>query len=374
MANLRKLLRFFVFLFVLVLLAGAGWFVIVRLRQTGGASAALPGLDDVAVNAYLAARRSQLYVPAGDDPTPITFVVRPGETAASVAQRLQQQGLIKDARLFRAYLRAEGLDAGLEAGEYTLRATMTMAEIARVLQHGRVEERSITIPEGLRLEEVASLVAVKAGLDPNAFLQLARSGDFDYDFLRDRPAGATLEGYLFPDTYRLPEGATAEDLIRRMLDNFDAKVTPAMRAQAAQRGMTLYEVVTLASIVEREAVLPEERPLIASVYLNRLALGMKLDADPTVQYALGYQPEQGTWWPVLTLEDYQGVDSPYNTYKYGGLPPGPIASPGLASIQAVLEPAESDYLYFLRDCEADDGRHLFARTEEEHYANYARCQ
>jgi UPF0755 protein len=191
-----------------------------------------------------------------------------------------------------------------------------------------------------------------------------------YAFLEQRPAEATLEGYLFPDTYRLPQNAGARDLIERMLDTFDTRVPPEMRAQAAAQGRSLHDVIILAAIVEREAVLPRERATIASVYLNRLAAGMKLDADPTVQYALG-QP--GDWWPQITADDYVAVDSPWNTYLYPGLPPGPIANPGLESIKAVLAPEDTPYLFFMRDCDADDGSHLFAATEEEHLNNYARC-
>jgi UPF0755 protein len=155
-----------------------------------------------------------------------------------------------------------------------------------------------------------------------------------------------------------------------MLANFDAKVTAEMRAQATAQGYDLHDVVVLASIVEREAVIADERPTIASVYLNRLDVGIKLDADPTIQYALG---AAGNWWPQITAEQYASVNSPWNTYLNAGLPPGPIANPGLGSIQAVLNPAQTDFIFFMRDCDADDGSHLFATTEEQHLANYARC-
>jgi UPF0755 protein len=293
-------------------------------------------------------------------------VVEPGETGREVADRLHEMGLIKDPRLFRYYVIEEGLT--IEAGEYVLNQTLSPFEIAYAMQYGRAGEIVLTVPEGRRMQEIADL-AGQFGIDRNEFIALAANG-FDYAFLQDRPPDATLEGYLFPDTYRLPQEATARDLITRMLDNFDTKVTPEMRAQAAAQGRTLYEVVVLASIVEREAVLAAERPTIASVYLNRLNAGIKLDADPTIQYALG---QSGNWWPQITVDDYTGVDSPWNTYLYPGLPPSPIANPGLGAIQAVLNPNETPYLFFMRDCEADDGSHLFSTTQEEHMTNYARC-
>jgi UPF0755 protein len=202
-------------------------------------------------------------------------------------------------------------------------------------------------------------------VDRAEFIALASTpAEFQYAFLQDLPQGASLEGYLFPDTYRLPENVGARELIERMLTNFEVRVS------YSEATRPLYDVVVLASVVEREAVLAAERPTIASVYLNRLDNGIKLDADPTIQYALG-QP--GDWWPQITVDHYTSVDSPWNTYLYAGLPPSPIANPGAASIQAVLAPADTDYIFFMRDCDADDGSHLFAVSSEEHMANYAHC-
>ncbi len=331
---------------------------------------------DWGLGLYLLLRRGDLAQPAGTDPTPVTFTIHPGQSVMEVAQALEEAGLIRDAFLFRAYVRYHGLDREIEAGEYTLNKTMTIPQIVEALRSGRQAEWTVRIREGLRLEEVAEAIAVQTHLSTQAILEAARDGlrwRAAFPFLTDLPPSATLEGYLFPDTYRLARDATAEDMIQRMLENFGRKVTPEKIAAARARGLSLHQVIILASIVEREAVLPEERPLIASVYLNRLAAGMKLDADPTVQYALGYQPDQKTWWKSpLTLEDLQ-MDSPYNTYRYSGLPPGPIASPGLASIEAVLNPAETDYFYFMADCIKKDGSHWFARTQEEHLRNFNRC-
>ncbi|MCS6962597.1 endolytic transglycosylase MltG [Thermoflexus sp.] len=332
---------------------------------------------DWGLGLYLFLRRGDLERPAGTDATPVTFTIHPGQSVMEVAQALEEAGLIRDAFLFRAYVRYHGLDREIEAGEYTLNKTMTIPQIVEALRSGRQAEWTVRVREGLRLEEVAEAIAAQTHLSAQAILEAARDGlrwRRDFPFLADLPPGATLEGYLFPDTYRLARDATAEAMIRRMLENFGRKVTSEKIAGARARGLSLHQVITLASIVEREAVLPEERPLIASVYLNRLTAGMKLDADPTVQYALGYQPDQKTWWKSpLVLEDLQ-VDSPYNTYRYPGLPPGPIANPGLASIEAVLNPAETDYFYFMADCIKKDGSHWFARTHEEHLRNFRRCQ
>jgi UPF0755 protein len=333
----------------------------------------VPGADDVFIGAYLDANAEKLEQPAGDDDTPVTFVISPGETVAQIATRLQEAGLVLDAELFRRYVQYHGLDTTIEAGEFTLRRTMTIPEVAEALQRGLVAEQTVTIQEGLRLEQVAAAVAAQTSISEDEFLALVTTGwqtaGFPYGFLSELPPEATLDGFLFPETYRLPEEATAMDLLSRMLETF-ARVTPDMRAAAAAQGMSLYEWITMASIVEREAVLDEERPFIAGVYYNRLASDWPLlSACPTVQYALGSPDE---WWPTITLEDTE-IDSPYNTYRNLGLPPSPICSPGLASIQAAAYPAETDYFYFLVDCTKDDGSHLFAVTEEEHLDNYAMC-
>jgi UPF0755 protein len=329
-------------------------------------------LDDLLLRVYLAFKQGEISQPAGDDPTPVVFTVEPGETAGDIALRLKRLGLITDAELFRQLAHYQGADSKLEAGRYELRANMTMGEIIEALQHGRLEEIAVTIPEGWRVEQIAELLAEEVRVDSDQFLDLVHGGHFGYQFLEDRPPGATLEGFLFPDTYYLPVQPTALDIIGRMLTNFEQRFTADMRQMAVEREMTIYEVVTLASIVEREAVVAEERPVIAGVFLNRLAEGMTLDACPTVQYALGYQEDTGQWWKTpLTLEELDRVNSPFNTYLHQGLPPGPICNPGLASMLAVLEPVETDYLYFLAK---GDGSHAFARTFEEHLQNQQKYQ
>ena len=329
--------------------------------------------DDLYFSAVLRYRYREVITPAGDDPTPVRFVVKPGETAGGIATRLEKEGLITDARLFKAYVRFYRLDANLEAGEHTLRQTMTMEEVAHELLHARLREIQITIVPGWRLEQIAEMLGEETSISPEEFLLIARTGVFNYSFLADRPPGASLEGYLMADTYRISANSDARSLIERLLETFDQRVTPQMRRDAQARGLSLHQVVTLASIVEREALLDEERPIIASVYLNRLAEKLPeadgyLRADPTFQYVRGYDPQTGRWWAPFNVDDVKAIDSPYNTFLHKGLPPGPICSPSLASIKAVIYPADTEYLYFYAK---GDGSHAFAKTYEEHLRNQA---
>lgn len=335
-------------------------------------------LSDAALAVYLRANEEKLARPAGADRTPMLFIIEPGESVASVARRLEEAGLITDAELFRRYLRYHRLDVGMQAGQFRLARSMTMMEIALRLQRGQAPGVLVTVPEGWRAGQIADALERLGVMEGQAFLREVEMGATaaaklgSYTFLSDLPAGASLEGYLFPDTYELPEQATPEDLLQRMLDTFGRKAAPLLESTPHPDGLSTHQVLTLASIVEREAVIPEERPLIAGVYLNRLRRGMRLEADPTVQYAMGYQPATGQWWKTpVSLEEYATVDSPYNTYLHPGLPPGPICNPGLDSIRAVLQPQESEFLYFVA---RGDGSHVFARTFEEHARNVRRHQ
>ncbi len=330
-------------------------------------------IEAAALGAYLTLNRQALFTPASNEAIPVPFTVEAGQNAAQIAENLRTLGLIRDATLFRYYLRYYGLDVQIEAGTFDLHTAMTIPEIAHALTEAKPPEVTLRITEGWRREQIADWLDEQEGLPFGgaAFLAATAVGaplPPDLSLAAELPPNASLEGFLFPDTYRLALDATAADLVEAMLRNFERQVTPQMRTDAAARGLTLYQVVTLASIVEREAVIPDERPIIASVYLNRLAAGMKLEADPTVQYAMGYQADRDEWWNLnLTPQDYYTVDSPYNTYLYAGLPPGPIANPGLASIQAVIYPAQTPYLYFRAACDGS-GRHNFSRTFEEHQA------
>jgi UPF0755 protein len=330
---------------------------------------------------YLRMQNQILETPAGADATPVTFDVSVGDTALAVSDRLKEAGLITDPNLFRLYMRYNGVDQRLATGAFQLASNMTMADIAERLQHApRMEEVTVTIPEGMRAEEVADLLNVKNIMDGEAFLAMVRGGNAsasalgDYSFL---PGGlSSLEGYLFPDTYRLPAGGAPSELLKRMLDNFGQRVTPAVLAPAAQSGRNLAQVMSIASIVEREAMREDERPLIASVYWNRISGacsaetgGAYLQADPTVQYAAGRPGEW--WWKPPSVEAYKDVISPYNTYTHPGLPPGPIASPGLSAIKAAANPADTKYCFFVA---MGDGSHVFATTLGQHEQNVQQYQ
>ncbi len=337
-------------------------------------------IENILLGFYLQLRQGDINRPAGQSDELVSFTIEPGETAAAVSAKLAQAGLIADADLFNLYMRYYGLDSKLEAGNFLLRANLTMPEVAQSLQHGMVEETVFTVPEGWRLEQVAEYLQENGIADAQRFIAYARQGVNNegllakYPFLGDRPPGApsSLEGFLFPDTYRVPKDADEETIIKIMLDNFGRRVGKELQEKIKSQGKTVYEVISVASIVEREAVIEAERPVIASVYLNRLAQGKALEADPTVQYALGYQPERKQWWKTpLPLEDLVGVNSEWNTYLRPGLPPGPICSPGLSAIRAVVEPAQTDYLFFYS---RGDGSHAFAATWEEHLKNQEQYQ
>jgi UPF0755 protein len=364
--SIFKLALFAITIGVLVW-AGSTW----TQRVSGAglpAAQQMSGLDKWLIGTYLDLIRSGDVTRAtSSDPTPQRFVVEPGSSVALVGQRLEAQGLIRDGELFRIYMRLNGLDAGLKAGTFTLRPNMSIEQIALALQRSQSNEVQVTIPEGYRREEIADLLQQQIGVSADEFKRLtARARDYSYPFLQGLPDDATLEGYLFPDTYRLPENPTAQDVVLRMLDNFQDKAG-ALLAQAAQQNKTTRDIVTMASIVEREAVIASERPMIASVYWNRLNIGQPLQADPTTQYALGYQPDQQTWWKKgLTLDDLRYEDpTGFNTYVNPALPPGPIASPGLSSLQAALQPAQSNFYYFVAACNGD-GSHQFSVTFDEH--------
>ncbi len=316
----------------------------------------------------------------GGDPVPKPFTIGIGEPALYIAYRLENAGLITDAELFNLYLRVHHLDRHLEAGNYMLSETMTIPELAAALQQPSYEEVVVTLFEGMRIEEFAELLEEHFVLEAEPFLEAVRHPQTldilaDYDFLADLPSGASLEGYLFPDTYRFPIAADKPDLIiAKILDNFARKIG-VRSLEGSRTGLSRHEVVTLASIVEREARVPIERPLIASVYVNRLngdctaETGRPfLESDPTVQYPLG-NAEEG-WWRPIQVEDYNRVNSPFNTFLNPGLPPGPISNPGLSALEAAYEPAQSVYCYFhTSDAE---GHHVFARTYEEHQQNTLR--
>ena len=298
----------------------------------------------------------------------VLVTVLEGESVREVGERLEEEGVVSSAILFRIMVALEGYEGQLVAGDYELEKGMPTVQVIDRLRRGITSPLVVTVREGVRAEEIADIMQRQGVVNRQAFLE-AIQGSYDFAFLRNKPLSANLEGYLFPDTYFFGRTTTAEDAVKQMLENFDKKFSQELRQEAANLGLSVHTVVTLASIVEREAQVAEERPIIAGVFLRRLRLGIPLEADPTVQYALGNDPESvaeyGYWKKELTQEDLE-VDSPYNTYRRMGLPPGPIANPGLDSIVAVVRPAQTNYLYFVAK---PDGSHAFAETLEEHLSN-----
>lgn len=312
-------------------------------------------------------------LPPSNDGRSVIFRVEAGEDLTMISERLAALGLVRDGQVFRQYARLQGLDRKIRAGATQLRRNMTAQEVLTALLHGQAPTVTVTLLEGWRAEEIAERLASARVCDAQAFLRLVRTGTAFSSPIGDRPAGAGLEGYLFPDTYDFAPGTEPDAVLRRLLTTFESKAGPMLLQASQETGLTTFEALTLASIVEREATLANERPRIARVYLNRLATPPHLlNADPTVQYALGYQEDSGRWWKASLTPQDLAIPSPYNTYLVPGLPPGPIANPGLASIVAVAQPEAGDWQYFVLDGDRCDGSHLFAVTWEEHLANVER--
>ena len=284
----------------------------------------------------------------------VILEVEPGTSVRSLARQLAREEVIRSPLLFEAWVRVAGDARRIQAGTYALPLGRSLPTIIDILVEGRTLLASLTVPEGLRLEETAGRAARALGVDSAAFMTAAT----DSAFARSLGiSAATLEGYLFPETYRVDPDIDARDLARVMVAQFQRVLSPAWRARADSLGRSVHEIVTLASIVEEEAKVPAERQVIAGVFWNRLTAGMPLEADPTVQYALGGHRAR------VLYRDLE-IDSPYNTYRSSGLPPGPIASPGRSALEATLYPDSVPYFYFF--AVGEGGRHTFSETFAEH--------
>ena len=335
------------------------------LGELGSPADDLSTTERFTLGAYLLSQSSTIDSAAGNPEARTDLAVESGASAQSVIDQLVQAGVLDNGTLLRNYMRYRGLDVGIQAGSYEVNGAMTIRELALTLQTARPSDIVVTIVEGWRLEQIAEAIdAADLNFTGEELLVAARAPITD-----DELAAITdsLEGFLFPDTYRLEPDSSPEAFLKTAMDNFKRRVDPALRQSFEQQGLTLGQAVALASIVEREAIVPEERPLIAAVFLKRLRSGLPLEADPTVQYPLGRQPD-GSWWKSpLSLLDLE-VDSPFNTYRNDGLPPTPIAAPGLASLEAVGTPIETNFLYFRAACDGS-GRHEFAETFDQHLQN-----
>lgn len=296
-----------------------------------------------------------LFSPSNIPSEDMIFSIESGDSLDQILAGLQYLKLVRHPAAFRAYLIYTGIDTRIQSGEFLMSYKMSELEIANMIGNPPPAQTTISILAGWRMEEIAeTLPGLGVDLTPNDFLESVR--------------GQMKEGYLYPGSYQVERNISADSLVDTLFQGFLSHISTDLEQGIVARGLTLQQAVILASIIEKEAVLEEEMPLIASVFLNRLQINLNLAADPTVQYALGYNGEQQTWWTnPLSLEDLN-INSPYNTYQNEGLPPGPICNPGLAAIQAVAFPAESQYLYFRTACDGS-GQHLFAETFEEHLEN-----
>ncbi len=331
----------------------------------GPPARALSISDRIEYSTRLLAHGNLLKSPLDPNGTERSFRIDQGESISSVARRLQESFIIADSQAFYDYVVYTGLDLTIQAGDYTLSPALSIIDITRELQDSTPAEITFVILAGWRMEEIAASLPT-SGLDisPEAFLAAAQNPPQ----VLGLTSPATMEGFFYPDSYILPRTVTVDQFLEIIARNFAQHITSELSSGFAAQGLDVYQAVTLASILERESVHHEEMPLMASVFLNRLSIGMTLGSDPTVQYALGYDPLTQTWWTnPLSLDDLK-IDSPYNTYAYSGLPPAPIASPSLDALTAVAFPEASGYYYFQAKCDGS-GYHTFVVTFEEHLAN-----
>jgi UPF0755 protein len=329
----RWIKRLFLFVVFVVLVAGgAGWWIYSQV-----------------VEPYRGYAEAEVFVdiPSGSGP-------------ARIGEQLVAAGVVRDSNIFRAALMISGRARALKAGEYRFTQPMHALDVIDKIARGDVYKRLLTFREGLTIDEMSQVFEAKGFGTAAEFKKAASNakliGDLD-------PAARDLEGYLFPETYSLPRATPASEVVAQMVAGFRNALAPEMRTAAESAGLTIRQLVTLASLVEKETGAGNERPLVSAVYRNRMKLGMPMQADPTVIFAL---QKAGKYSGNLTREHLRELDSPYNTYKYAGLPPGPIAAPGRASLQAAAQPADVDYLYFVS---RNDGTHVFASTLAEHNKN-----
>jgi UPF0755 protein len=339
------------------------------------AIAMILGVATAGIGIYLYLSRL-LVVPTTEQPVekqPVMFTIEPGQSVNEIAENLQSEGLIESPFVFTVRLKLRGAETSLQSGRFQVEPGMDVDQLITLLSTPASEVGvRFTVIEGVRLEEIAEKLAADGIVDGAAFMQMAGtpegSAQFQDDFLTasGRPGDKGLEGYLFPDTYEIKqsEGDNSKAVIDVMLKTMEEKISPEMRQAIADRGLTIHQVLTVASIVQREGVVQDELPRISAVFWNRIERDMTLGADPTTQYAVG---KPGEWWPILKL-DPNSVDHAYNTYRIAGLPPGPICNPGLPAIAAAVYPLQNNELYFVAKGDGS-GAHVFAETLEEHERN-----
>lgn len=298
--------------------------------------------------------RLQLQPVAPDNSSTKTFQITAGQSAPAIAQALEDAGIIKNRQAFVTYINLHGLRPKLKAGTYELSPSWAASQVAETIAGGRTLTQRLVIPEGYTLTQIRAEF-ISSGLSGAAF-DAALAGPHSQNILSSRPSGVSLEGYLFPDSYEIGATTTAAQLVDTMIDNLAAKTSATYSAAFAAQGLSYHQGLTLASIVEREVNIPADRPVVAQIFLKRLRTGQTLGSDVTTEYAA----------KLLGGSFDVNLDSPYNTRKVAGLPPGPICSPGTSAMDAVAKPATTDYLYFLS---GNDGKTYYAKTYAEHQQN-----
>lgn len=316
---------------------------------------------------------NEIYRPHPSDKKPIPITITSGLGSRKIAILLKRAGVIRSKWAFVTYVSLRGEASELKPGHYTF-TNATVPEISRVLIEGKGGEYSITIPEGWSVKDIGLYLERQHIGRAQDFWKLAQERNSDnlarqFAFLSDKPATQSLEGYLFPDTYRIVPGTTLHDIINEMLENFDRKITPGLRTAIRQQEKTVFEIITMASLIEKEVISEQDRAIVSGILWKRLDQNLPLQVDATlVHIKQRSSPFQERIATPLTVKDKE-LDSPYNTYRYKGLPTGPIANPGISAIRAALYPQETLYFYYLS---APDGRTIFSRTLEEHNRAKAR--
>lgn len=303
----------------------------------------------------------------GTGSVPETIEIKEGEGVKEIGQTLENAQIVKSKYYFDYYIWKTGSKSKLQAGKYELKGSMTIPEIVQIFTMGEIvsNEVKITFPEGISSKEMADILKQK-GFDGDGFMNTINSGlgvASDYNFMKDKPAKASLEGFLFPDTYIFLKTAKPEEIVGRQLLNFDERLTAKMRDDIASRGKNIFQIVTMASILEKEVRTPEDMKIASGIFWDRISAGMPLQSDATIEYILNNKDLKHS------IADTK-IDNPYNTYMYKGLPPGPIDNPGMNSILAAIYPEKTDYNYFLTD--PATGKTIFSKTLEEHAANKAK--
>ena len=314
--------------------------------------------------------KDELLTSAQESNFPRKFSIEPDESVEALCRRLEDEAYTSSGSLFCTYLVYSGLDRKIQSGTFTLKPELNSIEIAHTITDPEARDIAFYIYPGWRLEEIAASIDLSGfTFSGEEFLAYAVAPPDSIRAQLQLPAQASLEGYLYPGEYSLEPHIDLESTIEVFLSNFRAHMqSPELLEGISAQQLTFHEALTLASIIERETRADEEKATIASVFYNRLVEGMRLQTDPTVQYALGFDEIEQTWWKTQLTEADMQVDSPYNTYLYAGLPPGPIANPSLASLEAVAYPAQTPYFYFRAKCDGS-GTHAFSVTYEEHLNN-----